>query len=166
MIYTLYNHPYSMIPFGVSTFIFTINKICEDLPPLGAPRKTNFHKHLSCRVSCLQSTQEGRQAMGVSSAARTTWLVPPAAKASQHESFGDKQVANSISETKTEHGKLPLETSIAQDSGKHRSSLVRSILGQGQSVCASPVREDLWRYKVLSSLYSKVFLVQKKSKVF
>lgn len=45
--------------------------------------------------------------MGVSSAAWTTWLVPPAAKASQHESFGYQQVANSISETKTEHGKLP-----------------------------------------------------------
>ena len=45
--------------------------------------------------------------MGVSSAAWTTWLVPPAAKASQHQSFGYQQVANSISETKTEHGKLP-----------------------------------------------------------
>lgn len=39
------------------------------------------------------------------------------------------------------------QTSIAQHSGKHRSSLVRSIFGQGQSVCASPVREDLWRYQ-------------------
>lgn len=48
------------------------------------------------------------------------------------------------------------QTSIAQHSGKHRSSLVRSIFGQGQSVCASPVREDLWRYNVLFSVIKGV----------